>query len=196
MNYKKEKINMNMDVNNESVNKTEVDKKEENNIGGTVMTTKNNNQEEVIKHDKKKSDFKPKIIEVERLGIRGITRLSKVATATRNSSVDRRETKSFKIDEFIYQNYQKNEEFVISAMSDYLRSIGFATKDISGQMHSKKVSGLVSNRKPTLEEAKVIGKGVSIWKASQQFYDKLEKELEFYKKLDEESKNDNKPNLK
>ncbi|WP_288394127.1 hypothetical protein [uncultured Vagococcus sp.] len=185
-----------MNGNNENLKISEKIKKEEKNTGGTNMTTKNNNQEEVNKQDKKKSESKYKTIEVDRLGIRGITRIPKVATETPNKSIDRRETKSFKIDEFIYQNYQSNEEFVISAMSEYLRSIGFATKDISGQMHSKKVSGLLSNRKPTPEEAKVIGKGVSIWKASPQFYEKLEAELEFYKKLDDEAKTVNKPDLK
>lgn len=185
-----------MNENNENLKMIEETKKEEKNIGGTNMTIENNNQEKVDKHDKKKSDFKPRIIEVEKLRIKGITRQRKVVSDSNKKSLDRRKTNSYLIEKYIYDHYQPTDEFVISEMSEHLRSLGLKNGQISGQLNAKRVSGLLTNRKPTDEEAEVIGKGVSIWKASSQFYEKLEAELEFYKKLDNDAKTDNNPNLK
>lgn len=185
-----------MGVNNENLKISEKIKKEEKNSGGTNMTTKNNNQEEVNKQDKKKSELKYKIIEVEKLRIKGITRQRKVVSDSNKKSLDRRKTNSYLIEKYIYDHYQPTDEFVISEMSDHLRSLGLKTGQISGQLNAKRVSGLLTNRKPTDEEAEVIGKGVSIWKASPKLYEKLDTELDYYKKLDTENEPDNKSNHK
>lgn len=184
-----------MNKNNQNEKNT-IKKNKENISGGIGMKEKNNAGNKSLEQAKVDSEFNSETVEVEGLEIRGITHQTKLVKKNKEKSVDRRQTKSFKIDEFIYRNYQVNEEFVISEMSRYLRQQGFETKDISGQMHAKKVSGLLSNRKPTEEEARIIGKGVSVWKASQKFYEKLEAELDCYKKLDTEAKTDNKPKLK
>lgn len=119
--------------------------------------------------------------QINKLNIAGITKIVKPKKIASGIQKERFETKSFKIDHYIYVNYPDGKEFVTSQMGEELKSkYDFTSSDMSGQLYAKKNSGLLENRKPTTVEADVIGKGVSIWHATEKLYEIMKVDMEAY----------------
>lgn len=119
--------------------------------------------------------------QINKLNIAGILNPIKPKTTSGAKKTNRFGTRSFEIDKYIYENYQNGKEFITPQMNKYFKDEkNWSSSDLSGQLYAKKNSGMLENRKPTDEEAKVVGKGVSIWHATEKFYEIIEDEMNAY----------------
>lgn len=119
--------------------------------------------------------------QINKLNIAGILNPIKPKKTSGAKKTNRFGTRSFEIDSYIYENYPNSKEFVTSEMTKHFKDEkNWTSSDLSGQLYAKKNSGMLENRKPTDEEAKIVGKGVSIWHATEKFYGVMDEEMNAY----------------
>ncbi|WNF89788.1 hypothetical protein [Vagococcus fluvialis] len=119
----------------------------------------------------------------EELSIKGIVNVKKERNINK-SNTTRYDTKSFTIDHFLYSNYALGEEFLMQEMSQALGELGWKKSDLSGQLYSKKNAGLLISRKPSEEEAELLGRNIAIWSLTELFFEKVSKEMTEYEQLE------------
>lgn len=141
------------------------------------------NQETILKVDTDKGLTSEEIAEIT--GIKGIAK-AVVQKKDNQKKKQRYDTKSFMIDRYIYENYHGGGSFATSLMSQYFREMkGWSSSDVSGQLYAKKNAGLLESRKPTADEASIVGKGVSIWNTTPKVDEMMKSELEEFEKSSE-----------
>lgn len=104
----------------------------------------------------------------------GLTPLKKKTPSSRPRSINT-DSAAYKLKAIIRKKVPKGGEFVTSYISEDFLSLGYSSSDLSGQMYALRKGGKLVNRQLEDEQdIAVYGKGVRIWRATDDFYDYME----------------------
>lgn len=104
----------------------------------------------------------------------GLTPLKKKPASSQAKPVNT-DSAAYKLKSIILEKVPKGSEFVTSYISEDFLSLGYSSSDLSGQMYALRKSGKIVNRKLEDEQdIAIYGKGVRIWKATDEFYEYME----------------------
>lgn len=104
----------------------------------------------------------------------GLTPLKKKPTSSKSRLINT-DSAAYKLKAIIRDKVPKGEEFVTSYISEDFLSLGYSSSDLSGQMYALRKSGKIVNRKLEDEQdIAIYGKGVRIWRATDEFYEYME----------------------
>lgn len=104
----------------------------------------------------------------------GLTPLKKKPASSKSRPINT-DSAAYKLKAIIRDKVPKGEEFVTSYISEDFLSLGFSSSDLSGQMYALRKGGKLVNRQLVDEQdIAIYGKGVRIWKATDEFYEYME----------------------
>ena len=104
----------------------------------------------------------------------GLTPLKKKPASSKSRPINT-DSAAYKLKAIIRDKVPNGEEFVTSYISEDFLSLGYSSSDLSGQMYALRKSGKIVNRKLEDEQdIAIYGKGVRIWKATDDFYEYME----------------------
>lgn len=104
----------------------------------------------------------------------GMTPLKKKPVSSQAKSVNT-DSAAYKLKSIILEKVPKGSEFVTSYISEDFLSLGYSSSDLSGQMYALRKTGKLVNRKLEDEQdIAIYGKGVRIWRATDEFYEYME----------------------
>lgn len=104
----------------------------------------------------------------------GMTPLKKKPASSQAKPVNT-DSAAYKLKAIILEKVPKGSEFVTSYISEDFLSLGYSSSDLSGQMYALRKGGKLVNRQLEDEQdIAIYGKGVRIWRATDEFYEYME----------------------
>lgn len=128
-----------------------------------VGPNESNQSEELTEKDKEDVTFGTGIVGGKR--IRNRSRNDKSSPRRLNKSSD-----SYLVSKLILEQAPNGEPFLTTIIGEKYRAMGKTTNSLSGQLYTKKQSGLLTNRSSNEDETEIFGK-VKVWQATSKFYD-------------------------
>lgn len=128
-----------------------------------VSPDESHQSEELTEMDEEDVTFGTGIVGGKR--IRNRSRNDKSSPRRLNKSSD-----SYLVSKLILEQAPNGEPFLTTIIGEKYRAMGKTTNSLSGQLYTKKQSGLLTNRSSNEDETEIFGK-VKVWQATSKFYD-------------------------